>query len=31
MVSKILKKGDLVLTLGAGDVVFLGERLVEIL
>ena len=31
MVSKILQKGDLVLTLGAGDVVSLGERLVDML
>ncbi len=31
MVSQNLKKGDLVLTLGAGDVVLIGERLVEIL
>ena len=31
LVSKDLKKGDLVLTMGAGDVFSLGERLLEIL
>lgn len=31
LVSKDLKKGDLILTMGAGDVFSLGERLLEIL